>query len=166
MKKILLIAFAIISVSTLSAQYNTMQPRADYRSAFKVNRNALTWSREVVCDKSKAEYYSDIATRMTIATIAENMVIGTIEVDPGANAPYSTSRLPWDSSLVKANVVYELRDDGYKVTVSNILYKHTTDREFSSVFGFIFNSSGTLRARGDGDLRYFDNAFCDLLLIE
>lgn len=166
MKKLLTLVIALLSVTTIYAQYGVMTPRSDYRQAFSTARQTISWSRESDTEKNRSEIYSDIASRITITTIVENMIIGTIEVDLGAKASFSQSRLPWDDSLFKANVIYELRDNSYKVTVSNILHKHHTDKEYSSIHSIIFNNSGQLRARGDGDLQYFDNAFCDLLLIE
>lgn len=166
MKRYILLIISMLAAWSASAQYGYIQPRSDYRSAYIVSSHNISWCREANTDKQKVELYAEIATRITITTIVENMVIGTIEIDLGAKTSFSNKMLPWDDSLFKANVIYEIRDGSYKVTVSNILYKHAMDRDYSSIYSIIFNGSGQLRARGDADIKYFDNAFCDILLLE
>ena len=109
----------------------------------------------------------EIAKHITITTVVENMVIGKIEdVVFGTKATMSNGRLPWDGSYIKADVIYEILEGAYRVTISNMMYKvHGLDDSYSNVFGVIYNRHGELRGRGDGDLRYFDNAFCDNYLI-
>lgn len=168
MKKILLLLIIVLSATTLHAQYNDMEPRPDYLDAFKKSGQNITWSRVVVTDKERTELIAEIAMRVSVSTIVEDMILGKIEdFHPGKGASFSTGRLPWDGSVVKANVVYELTDNGYIVKVSNIMYQNDAlDSDYSSIYTTIYNKQGELRWRGDGDLRYFDNAFCDILLIE
>jgi hypothetical protein len=96
------------------------------------------------------------------------MVIGVIDgVQLGTLSDLVDGLLPWDASNIKASVMYQIRDDSYSVTASNISYLHRTmDVRYNSIYEIIYKASGELRRRGDGDLRYFDNALCELLLIE
>lgn len=169
MKKIaIFLLLAICSITSTRAQYGYIEPRNDYMAAFDVKGQNITWQREWCTTKPQNELYAEIAQRITITTIVDNLVIGRIEdAHFGAGTAFSDGRLPWDGSSIKANVIYELTNVGYIVKVSNIMYLCTAiSKSYLSIYGIIFNSKGDLRNRGDGDLRYFDNAFCDLLLIE
>lgn len=167
MKKIFLLVCTMMCASLTYAQYGKMEPRNDYREAFTVQGTNIEWSRDVECDKSRALLYAEIAKRISISVVVDNVVIGKIEsVDLSGNATFSSSRLPWDTSTFNADVIYELREGGYKVTVSNIHYKCHTDSAYSSIYSIVYNPRGELRARGDGDLQYFDNAFCDKFLLK
>lgn len=167
MKKIFLLVCTMMCASLTYAQYGKMEPRNDYRDAFTVQGTNIEWSREVECDSPKAMLYTNIAKCISISVVVDNIVIGKIEsVDLSGNATFSSSRLPWDTSTFNADVIYELREGGYKVTVSNIHYKCHTDSAYSSIYSIVYNSRGELRARGDGDLQYFDNAFCDKFLLK
>lgn len=167
MKKLLIMIVFILSASIAYAQYGVIEPRGDYREAFTTSSSNVEWSREIDCSKSKSLMLAEIAKRISISVVVDNMVIGKLEeVDFSGNAKFSTSRIPWDSSTFKADVIYELHNNGYKVTVSNILYKSHLDDRYLSIHSIIYNANGNLRSRGDGDLIYFDNAFCAHLLIE
>jgi hypothetical protein len=168
MKRILLLVVVLLSFVQVQAQYNTMEPRDDYREAFSISGQSITWSRTVVLDIDQQKLVSEAVTRISVTTVVDNMIIGNIEgVSFGANAGFSTARLPWDGASIKANVVYTLNETGYTVTVSQIYYLHEQiSRSYLPIYGTIYKSNGVIRSRGDGDLRYFDNAFCDLLLIE
>ena len=168
MKRILLMVAALLSFAQAHAQYNTMTPREDYLDTFSINGQSITWSRTVVLDIDQQKLLSEAVTRMSVTTVVDNMIIGNIEGGRfGANAGFSTARLPWDGASIKANVVYTLNETGYTVTVSQIYYLHEQiSRSYLPIYGTIYKSNGVIRSRGDGDLRYFDNAFCDLLLIE
>lgn len=157
----------MMCVCFANAQYGKMEPRSDYREAFTISGSNIEWCREVECDSPRALLYANIAKCISISVVVDNVVIGKIEsVDLSGNATFSSSRLPWDTSTFNADVIYELRDGGYKVTVSNIHYKSHMDSAYSSIYSIIYNVRGELRARGDGDLQYFDNAFCDKFLLE
>lgn len=167
MKRLFITAAAVLISIVANAQYGKMEPRADYREAFTVQGTNIEWSREVECDSSRALLYTNIAKCISISVVVDNIVIGKIEsVDLSGNATFSSSRLPWDTSTFNADVIYELREGGYKVTVSNIHYKCHVDSTYSSIYSIIYNQRGELRARGDGDLQYFDNAFCDKFLLK
>lgn len=167
MKKIFLLMYTMMCASLTYAQYGKMEPRNDYREAFTVQGTNIEWSREVECDSPKALLYANIAKCISISVVVDNVVIGKIEsVDLSGNATFSSSRLPWDTSTFNADVIYELQEGGYKVTVSNIHYKCHTDSAYSSIYSIVYNPRGELRARGDGDLQYFDNAFCDKFLLK
>lgn len=149
------------------AQYGKMEPRSDYREAFTVHGTNIEWSREVECDSSRALLYANIAKCISVSVVVDNVVIGKIEsADLSGNATFSSSRLPWDTSTFNADVIYELQEGSYKVTVSNIYYKCHTDSAYSLIYSIVYNPRGELRARGDGDLQYFDNAFCDKFLLK
>lgn len=167
MKKIcILLLFALLSISA-NAQYNTMTPRDDYKSAFSGTDSNFSWSRTCETELDRSQMIVEIAKHITITTVVENMVIGKIEdATFGTNATMSNGRLPWDGSSIKADVIYEILNGAYRVTISNITYKvNGFDDSYSNVSGAIYNRHGELRGRGDGDLRYFDNAFCDNYLI-
>ena len=167
MKKIFLLVCTMMCASLTYAQYGKMEPRNDYREAFTVQGTNIEWSREVECDSPKALLYTNIAKCISISVVVDNVVIGKIEsVDLSGNATFSSSRLPWDTSTFNADVIYELREGGYKVTVSNIHYKCHSDSAYSSIYSIVYNPRGELRTRGDGDLQYFDNAFCDKFLLK
>lgn len=167
MKKIcILLLFALLSIS-VNAQYNTMTPRYDYKSAFSGTGSNFSWSRTCETELDRSQMIVEIAKHITITTVVENMVIGKIEdAKFGTNATMSNGRLPWDGSAIKADVIYTFTLNGYIVTVSQIKYKMNNESTYSDVGSIIYNNKGLLRTRGDGDLRYFDNAFCDKLLIE
>ena len=167
MKKIcILLLFALLSIS-VNAQYNTMTPRYDYKSAFSGTDSNFSWSRTCETELDRSQMIVEIAKHITITTVVENMVIGKIEdAKFGTNATMSNGRLPWDGSAIKADVIYTFTLNGYIVTVSQIKYKMNNESTYSDVGSIIYNNKGLLRTRGDGDLRYFDNAFCDKLLID
>lgn len=168
MKRVLLIvALAIVSITTTSAQYAVIEPREDYRQTFSIAGQNITWSRTIVTDKSQAEIVAEITSHITVTTIIDNIVIGKVEeVYFGTNASLLQAVLPWDSSRIKANVVYKLTDDGYIVTVSNIMYQNNAfGPKYDTIYYIICNRRGELRSRADNDFRYLDNAFCDLLLL-
>lgn len=167
MKKIcMLLLFALLSIS-VNAQYNTMTPRYDYKSAFSGTDSNFSWSRTCETELDRSQMIVEIAKHITITTVVDNMVIGKIEdAKFGTNATMSNGRLPWDGSAIKADVIYTFTLNGYIVTVSQIKYKMNNESTYSDVGSIIYNNKGLLRTRGDGDLRYFDNAFCDKLLIE
>ena len=162
----ILLLFALLSISA-NAQYNTMTPRNDYKSAFSGTDSNFSWSRTCETELDRSQMIVEIAKHITITTVVENIVIGKIEdAKFGTNATMSNGRLPWDGSAIKADVTYTFTLNGYIVTVSQIKYKMNNESTYSDVGSIIYNNKGLLRTRGDGDLRYFDNAFCDKLLIE
>ena len=167
MKKIcILLLFALLSISA-NAQYNTMTPRNDYKSAFSGTDSNFSWSRTCETELDRSQMIVEIAKHITITTVVENIVIGKIEdAKFGTNATMSNGRLPWDGSAIKADVTYTFTFNGYIVTVLQIKCKMNNESTYSDVGSIIYNNKGLLRTRGDGDLRYFDNAFCDKLLIE
>lgn len=168
MKKIcILLLFALLSISA-NAQYNTMTPRDDYKSAFSGTDSNFCWSRTCETELNRSQMIVEIAKHITITTVVENMVIGKIEDwTPGTFASMSNGLLPWDGSTIKADVTYILSDSGYIVTASRIYFlNEALDKSYFPVYSFIYNKYGDLRKRGDGDLRYFDNAFCDILILE
>lgn len=166
-KALLIVALAIVSIATASAQYGTTEPREDYLQAFTRTGQNITWSRTVETSRTKTELIASATTHITVITITDNMVIGKIEdLYPGLNAPLSQMRLPWDSSTLKANVTYEVADGYYVVKVSNIMYQNDAfGPRYDSIYYTLYNKRGELRARADGDFRYFDNMFCDLLFL-
>lgn len=168
MRKALLILALLFSVSATRAQYNEQVARADYAQAFTGVSNNFAWSRQCLTDKDKNTLIALIAQRIQITAIVDNIIIGVIEDwTPGTFASMANGRLPWDGSTIKAGVTYILSDSGYKVTASRIYYlNEAVDKSYSPVYGIIYNKYGELRQRGDGDLQYFDNAFCDILIIE
>lgn len=168
MKRYLLVIALLLAAAPVYAQYNEWEARADYKESFAGSQNNFTWQRICPCDKGEDYIIAQITSRISVTTITESLVIGKIEdVALGAGASFSRGRLPWDGSTLKADVTYTLIDGGYIVTASRISYlNEALDKSYSSVYGIIYNKYGDLRKRGDGDLRYFDNAFCDLLIFD
>lgn len=167
MKRTLLILVLLFSATISKAQYNVQEPREDYTQAFTGVSNDFAWSRECVTDKDRSSLILEITKRIKVATVIDAIVIGSIDdLHLGVNATLANGRLPWDGSAIKADVTYTFTDNGYIVTVSQIKYKMNNESTYSDVGSIIYNNKGMLRKRGDGDLRYFDNAFCDNLLIE
>ena len=163
----LIVILFIVGIFSATAQYAVMEPRVDYLQAFTRTGTNITWSRTIVTDKSQAEIVAEITSHITVTTIIDNIVIGKVEdVYFGTNASLLQAVLPWDSSRIKANVVYKLTDDGYIVTVSNIMYQNDAfGPKYDTIYYIICNRRGELRSRADYDFRYLDNAFCDLLLL-
>ena len=145
-----------------------MTPRDDYKSAFSGTDSNFSWSRTCETELDRSQMIIEIAKHITITTVVENMVIGKIEdAKFGTNATMSNGLLPWDGSSIKADVIYEILEGAYRVSISNIMYKvNGWDDSYYNVSGAIYNKRGELKGRGDGDLRYFDNAFCDILILE
>ncbi|MBO5891001.1 MAG: hypothetical protein J6Q28_06215 [Alistipes sp.] len=168
MRKALLVLALLFTVSATQAQYNEQVARADYAQAFTGRLNNFVWSRQCLTDKDKNTLIALIAQRIQITAIVDNIIIGVIEDwTPGIFASMAYGRLPWDGSTIKAGVTYMLSDSGYIVTASRIYYlNEALDKSYSPVYSIIYNKYGELRQRGDEDLQYFDNAFCDKLLIE
>lgn len=168
MRKALLVLALLFTVSATQAQYNEQVARTDYAQAFTGKLNNFVWSRQCLTDKDKNTLIALIAQRIQITAIVDNIIIGVIEDwTPGTFASMTYGRLPWDGSTIKAGVTYILSDSGYIVTASRIYYlNEAVDKSYSPVYSVIYNKYGELRQRGDGDLQYFDNAFCDKLLIE
>ena len=167
MKRTLLILVLLFSTTISKAQYNVQEPREDYTQAFTGVSNDFAWSRECVTDKDRSSLILEITKRIKVTTVIDTIVIGSIDdLHLGVNATFANGRLPWDGSAIKADVTYTFTPNGYIVTVSQIKYKMNNESTYSDVGSIIYNNKGLLRKRGDGDLRYFDNAFCDKLLIE
>lgn len=167
MKRLLLIALTFIITTVASAQYGHITPRSDYRQCYEVYGSNICWSREVQCDKTHNQMYVEIAKRASITVVIDNIVICKMsEVDLGGSISLSDTILPWDASTFNADVLYELYDGYYRVTVSNINYMSHVDSRYQSIFDVIFTPRGTLRERGDGDLKYFDNVLCAKYLID
>lgn len=168
MRKALLVLALLFTVSTTQAQYNEQVARADYAQAFTRASNNFAWSRQCLTDKDKNTLIALIAQRIQITAIVDNIIIGVIEDwIPGAFASITYGRLPWDGSTIKAGVTYILNDSGYIVTASRIYYlNEALGKSYLPAYSIIYNKHGELRQRGDGDLQYFDNAFCDLLIFD
>lgn len=167
MRKVLIVLALLFSVSATQAQYNEQVARDDYAQAFTGVSNDFAWSRECVTDKDRGSLILEITKRIKVTTVIDTIVIGSIDdLHLGVNATLANGRLPWDNSAIKADVTYTFTSNGYIVTVSQIKYKMNNESTYSDVGSIIYNNKGLLRKRGDGDLRYLDNAFCDNLLIE
>ena len=168
MKKALLVLALLFTATISEAQYNAQEPREDYAQAFSGRLNDFAWKRQCSTDKDRAMLIEQISKRIRITTVVDNIIIGELEDWwPGTYATMDNGRLPWDGSTIKANVCYVLNDGGYTVTASRIYYlNEALDKAYCSAYQIIYNKYGELRKRGDTDLQYFDNAFCDLFLFD